>query len=510
MPTRSDKAAGQQYLTPSEEKALVEYVLRMCERGFPVPVKFLGSIAHVIKRQRSSAFQTLAADDGISAPNKNWPQGFKKRHPELRARKVRPLDWARHDIYDKVVEWFTLAGKELSEPAVHQENVYNMDETGILLSVMNSLKVLVSSKDLRKYRGAAVKRTLITAIECISADGRHLGPLIIWPAASHRSNWTTHLPQGWHFACQKKGYTDTQISLHWLRHVFNPQTQARANGKPRILISDGFGTHESSELLRFAFENNIRLLRLGSHTSHKTQPCDVGPFGPLKAAYRQEAEQLFRGGSNMIGKQHFTLLYERARNAAFTPRNIRSGWTKAGLFPFNPERVLSDIPKPQVEEVVQHTADIPTDLSSDVLQTPVTWEGFTCLRSKIEQGPAFASPTHRQFQKLANATEKLFADRAILLDENRLLFQQNNEKTTRQLVPSTVTGNAKIMTYDDIVRAEQKRAAKVSAKGAKRAGRHPQYSKHGEGKRSRVDELKIGKREIEASGLEEYCSVLQF
>lgn len=75
-------------------------------------------IAHFIQRQRSSAFQTLAADDGISAPNKTWPQGFNKRHPELRARKVRPLNWARHDIYDKVVEWFTIIGKELSNPAV--------------------------------------------------------------------------------------------------------------------------------------------------------------------------------------------------------------------------------------------------------------------------------------------------------------------------------------------------------------------------------------------------------
>jgi hypothetical protein len=48
----------------------------------------------------------------------------------------------------------------------------------------------------------------------------------------------------------------------------------------------------------------------------------------------------------MIGKQHFTLLYNRARNAAFTPRNIKSGWSKTGLVPFNPDRVLNDIPKP--------------------------------------------------------------------------------------------------------------------------------------------------------------------
>ncbi len=102
-PTRRDKAANQQYLTPREERAVLEYVLRMDERGYPLPVKFLGSVAHVIKRQRSSAFQIPTADDGIRPPGKNWPQGFYKRHPELKARKVRPLDRVRHDIYDKVV-----------------------------------------------------------------------------------------------------------------------------------------------------------------------------------------------------------------------------------------------------------------------------------------------------------------------------------------------------------------------------------------------------------------------
>jgi hypothetical protein len=46
---------------------------------------FLGTIAHIIKRQRSSIFQSLAADDGIRPPSKNWPQGFYKRHLELQA-----------------------------------------------------------------------------------------------------------------------------------------------------------------------------------------------------------------------------------------------------------------------------------------------------------------------------------------------------------------------------------------------------------------------------------------
>jgi hypothetical protein len=42
-----------------------------------------------------------------------------------------------------------------------------MDETGVLLSVLNSLKLLVGKDELRDYRGVGVKRTLITAIKWV-------------------------------------------------------------------------------------------------------------------------------------------------------------------------------------------------------------------------------------------------------------------------------------------------------------------------------------------------------
>jgi hypothetical protein len=48
-------------------------------------------------------------------------------------------------------------------------------------------------------------------------------------------------------------------------------------------------------------------------------------------------------------------------------------------------------------------------------------------------------------QKLANAAEKAFAERALLLDENRLLFEQNNESNCCQSTRSTVVGKAKMM-----------------------------------------------------------------
>lgn len=295
-PSRHDTTVKRQYLTPFEENALVDYVLRLAARDYPVPVKFLRYLAQWIVRQRSSTFQVSTPDDGVPPPGKNWPQGFYKRHSHLKPRTLRPLDWARHNIYEKVEQWFTVIGRELQDPASMAENVYNMDETGILPSALTPRKFLVSAEDVKKYRGAGVKRTLVTAVECVSADGRCLDPLIIWPSSTHRSAWTTHPTPRWHFACSPSGYTNQDIVLGWYRNVFDPQTKSRAKGRPRLLINDGFGPHESLEVMQFCHENSIILARLPSHTSHKLQPCDVGVFGPLKTAYRDRVEELYRGG----------------------------------------------------------------------------------------------------------------------------------------------------------------------------------------------------------------------
>jgi hypothetical protein len=385
-PSIAEKAANQQYLTPPEEQALVEYVLRLADNGYPLPVKFLRSLAQTIVRQRSSIFQITDPDLDVRPPGKNWPQGFYRRHPQLKARRLRAIDWKRDgsQIEDKIRHWFAIIGRELADPAVLPENVYNMDETGILLSVLNSLKVLVSKDDLKKHRGTAVKRTLITAIECISADGRSLHPLIIWPAATHRSSWTTHATPGWHFACSKTGYTNTDISLYWVQHVFDPQTRDRAGDRPRLLICDGFGTHESLEILKFCFANRIILCRLPSHTSHKLQPCDVGVFSPLKTAYRAQVEQACRAGLGTIGKPHFTYLYDRARKEAFTRRNIRSAWSRSGLFPFDPSRVLREFQASLPEIQTKIAVDDP-NVSSHPCRTPTTSDHLASLCSEVEQ-----------------------------------------------------------------------------------------------------------------------------
>jgi hypothetical protein len=94
---------------------------------------------------------------------------------------VKALDWNRHEknIYGKVIHWFKVIGKILQDPAILAENIYNIDETGVILSMPGSVKVLVGKDNRRDYRGARVKRITVTAIECINGDGRYLNPIII-------------------------------------------------------------------------------------------------------------------------------------------------------------------------------------------------------------------------------------------------------------------------------------------------------------------------------------------
>src|SRR5438874_286603 len=53
-----EKAKGQQYLTPEEEKALVSFLLLMSDLGQPVRVKFIPSLALILARQRSLVAET--------------------------------------------------------------------------------------------------------------------------------------------------------------------------------------------------------------------------------------------------------------------------------------------------------------------------------------------------------------------------------------------------------------------------------------------------------------------
>jgi hypothetical protein len=154
------------------------------------------------------------------------------------------------------------------------EKGFQMGQTGSEPVIVNKLMgpPIIPSTGISKW---------VTIIECVSASGRVLKPMIIHIGKEPQDHWfpPTHLAPDWEYGFSTSGWTDNELSLLWFRRIFIPQT-ARA-GKRRLLILNGHGSHETGAFQFECMRNEISLVYLPSHASHVLQPLDVGPFSPL-------------------------------------------------------------------------------------------------------------------------------------------------------------------------------------------------------------------------------------
>ena len=135
----------------------------------------------------------------------------------------------------------------------------------------------------------------------------------------------------------------------------------------------------------------------------------------------------------------------------------------AGLFPFDPDRVLRGMTHPSTgmltvpgaSDVRSAPAISPVD---DIPQTPTTSEALTLMRIKVEEDlTAAGTGSTQRLQKIIKGFQGTLAHCAVLSAENQWLMEQNNEKTSRASIRSTVVGGPKVMTYEDIVERQQSR-----------------------------------------------------
>ena len=91
-----------------------------------------------------------------------------------------------------------------------------------------------------------------------------------------------------------------------------------------------------------------------------------------------------------------------------------AGLSKAGLYPFNPEKVLGEVYKPQVEEQATQLDGLGQNLSSlDALaRSLVTVHDVALLRRRVEANVQGQDcPTRIGVEKLGKAAERAFAAR---------------------------------------------------------------------------------------------------
>ena len=185
-------------------------------------------------------------------------------------------------------------------------------------------------------------------------------------------------------------------------------------------------------------KNDIIFMVLPPHSSHLTQPLDVGVFGPLKILMASAIEPLISTELHRILKPEWLSAFVEAHDKAFCIKNIQAGFIGIGILPFNPSKVLNRV-KLVVEDEIVVRASTPIELTtpfkdSVLMSSPLNTDearfANAALLAELRSGGVLSTPTRDYAQKVIRRSERAQA-RNVIIEEahNKLKAAVTTRKT---------------------------------------------------------------------------------
>jgi len=232
----------------------------------------------------------------------------------------------------------------LTKYAIQPDDIWNMDESGFRIGVGRGHLVitLIKKGPLRAIDPGV--RDLVSDVEAISAGGAKIPPMLIIPGINILNKWMQEndLDDDLLLATTESGYSNDEKTFDWLKH-FDFHSRKAQVGAHRLLIMDNYGSHLTYEFLQYADLYNIVIFTLPPHSTHLTQPLDVGIFQPMKHYHSEVIDETIRLGSTSFNKQDFLASFTSLRAKAFTESNTRSAFKQTGLVLYSPKVVLEKV-----------------------------------------------------------------------------------------------------------------------------------------------------------------------
>jgi len=187
--SRSTSHEAMQILSKPEERTLVRWISQPTKTGFPASPALVLQMAEEIQHSR---FQLSRTPPSYAKPiGKNWLDRFRNRHPEIKGIWARQIESSRHKAMsvEATRTWFEAVEELCIQHQYPPERIYNMDESGFAVGQSQTSRVLVNVREKSSWKVVAGRQEWITAIECVSADGKAVPPLINFKAKNTNTNW---------------------------------------------------------------------------------------------------------------------------------------------------------------------------------------------------------------------------------------------------------------------------------------------------------------------------------
>src|SRR5271169_1719924 len=425
---RNQAHEDDQNLTHVEEKELVRWITRLTISGYAPGYETLRRLAEIIRERRVKTDGREVQVKVYDKISKEWVPRFIQRHPELAGVRLRSIDTARIKAAssEQLQSWFDKLEKVLAEFNIKPENIYNMDESGFAIGEKEAGRVIINSRIRQKFQAKPGRQEWVTVVECVCADGSHVPPLVIFKAENLSTQWIPASIHGdWRFNCNSKGWTSNEHGLDWLKRCFDPETREKAKGEYRLLICDGHDSHITAEFIAHCIDNDILLMILPPHSSHLTQPLDVGVFGPLKKHMAAEIEPLMRTSITRVQKVEWLTAFVAAHAKAVSAKNILGGFRGTGIHPFLPTKVLRRVasppPKPQSRPSTPQNLLTPfneTVFTDSPADFNAVQRANVALNALLDSDKPLPTPAKKFVRHVTRSHMRLHARNTILEQEN--------------------------------------------------------------------------------------------
>jgi len=355
-------------LTEDEENELERDILALASRNSPLSRSETLDLANDILRSRKGGTDLRE----VVRLGPTWLRGFMQRHSGLSLRVAQPLSVAREEGCSKrtLMLHLTCLLSVLEAFCFWRwpGRIWNVDETAIQYGDGKRLKVLAERGARQVHCRAPVSTQHVSTLFAVNAEGRRSPVTFVLPTGKTPLEFWCAIrdvrQDEWMTVCEKKGFVNRDTFRTWLRRFadwLDNNVRIDNPDEHHLLILDQCSAHASLEIYKLAQMRNIVLYYLPPHTTHVTQPVDVGLFGPLKAAFRKHEKatltQLERqfdakcrnwNGSpeTKPGRLRLTLcdiprILQPAIEESFTRKNVESAFRATGIVPYNRDVLLA-------------------------------------------------------------------------------------------------------------------------------------------------------------------------
>lgn len=187
QPTMAEFNAEKQLFTRAEERTIVDFLVGMGKRGFPLTHRMI----------YEKAVRLLEVKLGCNVElGEQWVYRFLRRHPQLGIYRATPLERSRANGMNPtaVKEYFDTVEELFATHNPPDENILAMDEVGMNTGIFSRPLVIAQAGQRHQHLQRIGDRKTTTCIETIVGNGTTLRPTVIFKGTYRMSSWSAVNP----------------------------------------------------------------------------------------------------------------------------------------------------------------------------------------------------------------------------------------------------------------------------------------------------------------------------